>query len=187
MTFIITGPICSGKTTLKANLIRMGFEPVIQYTTRPKRPKEIDGADYHYISNEEFLEMKRRNEFSYFATYVTKMGNLSYGTKRGDIFSGGKKVLVAGPRETLWSLTHYQSEDLYAVYLDIAEDICADRAMKRGDLPQEVRRRLLQDKPVFEKLVRENLVHRRLRSTEDIAAWLNMDKAALNAKYGLPK
>lgn len=187
MTYIITGPTCSGKTTLQRELVKLGFEPVIQYTTRPKRPGEVEDVDYHYISNEEYLEMKRKREFSYFITYATKMGGLSYGTKKSDIFSGGRRVLIAGPQETLWTREHYQSEDLYVVYLDIAEDICADRAINRGDLPQEVHRRLLQDKPIFEELVRKNLVHQRLRSTEDISAWLSMNKAALNATYGLPQ
>jgi len=35
----------------------------VSATTRPPRPGEIDGVDYHFITKEEFEERKKRGEF----------------------------------------------------------------------------------------------------------------------------
>ena len=36
---LLTGKTCSGKDTIKKELIKMGMESVITYTTRPPRKK----------------------------------------------------------------------------------------------------------------------------------------------------
>jgi guanylate kinase len=53
----------------------------VTYTTRPQRPGEIDGRDYHFISREEFGVLRRAGEFLESATVH---GHL-YGTSRADI------------------------------------------------------------------------------------------------------
>jgi len=63
--FVIAGPSGSGKTSLvKALLAR---EPVIRlsisYTTRPPRPGDVDGLDYHFVDEAKFLAMKAQGEF----------------------------------------------------------------------------------------------------------------------------
>ena len=35
----------------------------VSATTRPPRPGEVDGVDYHFITREEFAERRRRGEF----------------------------------------------------------------------------------------------------------------------------
>lgn len=55
---ILVGRAASGKTTLKEELVReWGLKPEISYTTRPPRPGEVDGKDYHFISRGQFIEM----------------------------------------------------------------------------------------------------------------------------------
>lgn len=53
---ILAGPAGVGKSTLCDRLVREvpGFERVITATTRRPRPNEVDGVDYHFISDEEF-------------------------------------------------------------------------------------------------------------------------------------
>lgn len=53
---ILAGPAGSGKSTLCERLVRecAGFERVVTSTTRPPRPGEVDGRDYHFFSDEEF-------------------------------------------------------------------------------------------------------------------------------------
>ena len=46
---LLTGKTCSGKDTIKKELIKMGMESVITYTTRPPRKKEIDKMSYHFV------------------------------------------------------------------------------------------------------------------------------------------
>lgn len=53
---ILAGPAGVGKSTLCDRLVREvpGFERVITATTRKPRPNEVNGVDYHFISDEEF-------------------------------------------------------------------------------------------------------------------------------------
>ena len=53
---ILAGPAGVGKSTLCDRLVREvpGFERVVTATTRRPRPNEVDGVDYHFISEEEF-------------------------------------------------------------------------------------------------------------------------------------
>lgn len=53
---ILAGPAGSGKSTLCERLVREhpGFERVITATTRAPRPGEVNGRDYHFLSDLEF-------------------------------------------------------------------------------------------------------------------------------------
>jgi len=63
--FIITAPSGAGKTSLVKELL--AADPNVQlsvsYTTRPPRPGEIGGKDYHFVSLETFIEMLGKGEF----------------------------------------------------------------------------------------------------------------------------
>jgi len=81
---VLCGPSGVGKTTLIGRLLaeepeRVGFS--VSCTTRPKRPTEVDGADYFFKSEEQFAEMSARGEFVESAT----VGLHQYGTSVGGI------------------------------------------------------------------------------------------------------
>jgi guanylate kinase len=78
--FIISAPSGSGKSTLVHRLLETvpGLTFSISYTTRPPRPSEGNGVDYHFISKQEFEECLERNEF---LEYALVFGNY-YGTNR---------------------------------------------------------------------------------------------------------
>jgi guanylate kinase len=54
--FVITGQSGAGKGTLIKRLLGLfpQLELAVSATTRPRRPGEIEGVHYHFISNEEF-------------------------------------------------------------------------------------------------------------------------------------
>jgi len=76
----VAGPSGVGKTTLCKALIRQipGLKFSVSYTTRPPRPSEVDGRDYIFVSEKEFRERIRREEF---AEWAENYGFL-YGTSR---------------------------------------------------------------------------------------------------------
>jgi guanylate kinase len=63
--FVITAPSGAGKTSLIEAVMKADptLRISVSYTTRPPRPGEKDGADYHFVSDAEFLAMRDRGEF----------------------------------------------------------------------------------------------------------------------------
>jgi guanylate kinase len=81
--FVITGPSGVGKGTLIRELRERvpEVELSISATTRDPRPGERDGADYHFLSREEFDRRVADGEFLEWAEYS---GN-RYGTLRSEV------------------------------------------------------------------------------------------------------
>jgi guanylate kinase len=63
--FIVTAPSGAGKTSLVRSLLEMDklVSLSISYTTRAMRPGEEDGEDYHFVSEERFLQMLEEGDF----------------------------------------------------------------------------------------------------------------------------
>ena len=75
---VLSAPSGGGKTTLCKRLIESlsGMAYSVSYTTRLPRRGEINGKDYHFISQESFQAMKRKGAF---AEWALVHGNY-YGT-----------------------------------------------------------------------------------------------------------
>jgi guanylate kinase len=61
---VISGPSGVGKDATVKHMEEMGypFHFVVTATTRPRRPHEVDGVDYHFVSVPEFTEMLEKDE-----------------------------------------------------------------------------------------------------------------------------
>lgn len=93
--FVITGPSGVGKGTLIRELRSRvpELELSISATTRPPRPGEEDGSDYHFLSREQFDQAVAAGDFLEWATYS---GN-RYGTLRSEVqrrTAGGAAVVL---------------------------------------------------------------------------------------------
>jgi guanylate kinase len=93
--FVITGPSGAGKGTLIKGLLerRSDLELAVSATTRGRRPGEVDGKDYHFLSEDEFLERVERGEFLEHVVYVSGR----YGTLRSEIeriFADGRSCVL---------------------------------------------------------------------------------------------
>jgi guanylate kinase len=63
---IISGPSGVGKSTVVERLIErcpLPLEVSVSATTRPPRPGEVDGVDYHFIEQSQFDEYRARGDF----------------------------------------------------------------------------------------------------------------------------
>lgn len=94
MLLVVSGPSGSGKTTLCRRLADAGEARYsISCTTRPPRPGEVDGTDYHFLSRAEF---ERRLEAGDFLEHALVHGN-RYGSLRSEVWShlhGGLDVVM---------------------------------------------------------------------------------------------
>ncbi|WP_417779376.1 guanylate kinase [Stutzerimonas xanthomarina] len=78
--YIVSAPSGAGKTSLVKALLdaQPQVRVSVSHTTRPMRPGEVDGVNYHFVSREEFLERHTHNEF---LEHAEVFGNL-YGTSQ---------------------------------------------------------------------------------------------------------
>jgi guanylate kinase len=83
IVFVVSAPSGAGKRTILERVIpadpRLGYS--VSATSRPPRPGEVDGRDYHFLTREEF---ERRREAGEFVEWAEVHGNL-YGTLRSEL------------------------------------------------------------------------------------------------------
>src|SRR2546430_5287389 len=81
--FVVTGPSGAGKGTLIERVLPRfpDLALAVSATTRPQRPGETDGVQYHFITGAEF---ERRIEAGEFLEWVDYVGN-HYGTLVAEI------------------------------------------------------------------------------------------------------
>jgi guanylate kinase len=80
---VLSGPSGVGKDAVLVRMKELGrpFYYVVTATTRPQRAKEKNGIDYHFLSREEFQQMKEEGQFLEWAKVY---GNY-YGVPRGEV------------------------------------------------------------------------------------------------------
>ena len=90
---ILSSPSGAGKTTLVKLLSKnKDFNISISHTTRKPRINEIQDEDYHFINNDEFKDLIKKNEFLEYA----EVFNHFYGTTKTPVINNlknGKNVI----------------------------------------------------------------------------------------------
>lgn len=74
---VVTGPSGAGKDTLVNRLLQdpqLGYKRIVTYTDRPRRPNEVEGVDYFFISPQEFQQKIDENFFAEFVPYGKRKG-----------------------------------------------------------------------------------------------------------------
>jgi guanylate kinase len=81
-----------GKGTLIRGLLERvpGLELAVSATTRPPRPGEVNGRDYHFLSPAEFERLVERGDFVEHAVYA---GN-RYGTLRSELERPARGIVL---------------------------------------------------------------------------------------------
>lgn len=139
---VLIGESASGKSSVEKELVNLGFNHVVSYTTRPPRKGEIDGVDYHFISETQFNDMMHNDEFCENSTYR----GWRYGSAKADY--KGKTVIVANPHG-LRQISKQFELDVYSVYINIPRNERLIKLLERGDNVDEACRRSLSDEGQF--------------------------------------
>lgn len=143
MLFVISGPSGCGKSTLIRKVRRSlgDLEFSVSHTTRPPRPSEKDGVDYHFVPAKTFERMVREKRF---VEWARVHGHL-YGTSRAEIERKGRRgdvvldIDVQGARQVRTRLPG-------AVHIFIMPPVAGELrrrlVRRREDSPEAVERRL---------------------------------------------
>lgn len=155
--FIISGPSGSGKSTVLRRLLESCDVPMVlsvSATTRPPRPGEQNGIDYHFLSDDEFQAALARGEFLE-AKEVFGHGRW-YGTLWSEVRRGwqdGKAVILEIDVEG--ALTAKQAvPDAVMIFLHpgSVEELERRLRARATESEDEVRRRLETARRELEKL-----------------------------------
>ena len=92
---VLSGPSAVGKTTVAQRLLAEcpNLTRMVTCTTRAPREGEVDGVDYHFLSDEEFCQRIEAGEFLEHAqVYQHRYGTLKSSVT--EAFKAGKDVLI---------------------------------------------------------------------------------------------
>lgn len=95
LAFVISGPSGAGKNSVinqvMAEIPKLSYS--VSYTTRPPRPHEVPGRDYHFVSKAEFERLIAAGEL---VEHVQYLGDY-YGTGQRqieEVFARGEDVIL---------------------------------------------------------------------------------------------
>lgn len=122
--FVITGPSGVGKTTVAYELLkrRPSLRKVVTCTTRPPRPTETDGIDYHFLSADAFKRLATEDALYESAFHF---GNF-YGSRTADV-----NALLAGGYDVLFVVNVVGAETIKREHPEVI-DIFIDAESAEG-------------------------------------------------------
>lgn len=132
MIFVFTGPDGSGRKTV-ADMVgaTLGLDKVLSYTTRASRPIEEPGQDYHFITEEEFAEAERNNEF----VESVEIEGVKYGIKSKDIeelFDGNDFIYLILNAEGARTLKQLYGDKVTRIFIYVDRDVIIERQRIAG-------------------------------------------------------
>lgn len=161
--FIIAGKSCSGKDKLSRTLIERGYKRIITYTTRPPRPKEKNGLDYNFIDEKSFLDLQEKGFFAETKAYHTVDGIWYYGSAVKDYKNEDNLFIILTP-SGIEDVKKKVNFNHHVIYLFANHETIKNRLKKRGDNPEEAKRRMEQDNLDFKGF--ENIADRIIYNNE---------------------
>lgn len=138
MIVVLVGPSAVGKSTISAALVERGYRQLVSCTTRPPRPGELDGRDYHFQSQVEFDNMLGRDEL---AEHSWAFG-YSYGLPRSEVDGEGPAVAVMDLRGASALKASYPDTVVTFAVVPASWDILETRLQERGGSAEDIAARL---------------------------------------------
>ena len=143
---LILGHSGSGKTYLFKKLLEKGLKPGVKWTTRPTRKYEIEGVDYYFKSEDEFLQSLNENRLLTHESFVVTPENSEkqtwyYGISKEEFEKSQIFILTPGEFRNL-NLSESERKGCFVVFLDIPRSIRESRLHHREDKNDSVIRRL---------------------------------------------
>ena len=139
---ILSSPSGVGKTTLTKKIQQKypNFKISVSHTTRTPRSNEIDGVDYHFVSNEKFKDLIKQNKFYEYA----KIFENFYGTSKEYVDKTIKNndIIFDIDWQGTKKLSKFKNLNLIKIYLITDKSELKKRLIKRNqNTPEEIEKR----------------------------------------------
>ena len=145
LLMVLSSPSGAGKTTLARRLVEADAEIAmsVSVTTRPPRPGETDGRDYHFIDDKRFVRMREGDELLEWARVFDNL----YGTPRAPVeaaIKSGRDILFDIDWQGAQQLSEKMKHDVVRVFILPPSVTALERRLQRRaqDSVEVVRRRM---------------------------------------------
>ena len=160
---ILSSPSGVGKTTITKKIQQKynSFKISVSHTTRPPRSNEVNGVDYHFVTNKQFEKLIEEDQFYEHA----KIFNNRYGTLKKNVDNGihNNDIIFDIDWQGTKQLTKFKNLKLIKIYL-IAEN------------KDELKKRLIKRNQNT-----SNEVEKRFKSfDDDVKHWRDYDYVIIN-------
>ena len=164
LLIVLSSPSGAGKSTISRMLLEADphITMSVSATTRPARPGEVDGLDYHFVDEAEFNRLIDADEFAEWAYVFDHL----YGSPKEPI----KEALKDG-RDILFDIDWQGTQQLeYAFRTDLVLIFILPPSMK------ELERRLLERGTDSDEII----AGRMRRAASEIGHWAEYDYVLIN-------
>ena len=164
--FILSAPSGAGKTTIYREALKTiaGLEFSVSLTTRAPRGGEVEGIDYHFVSEEEF----RRRETSGELAESARVFESSYGTPRGPL-----DAAVTAGRDILLDIDIQGARQIRTIYPNDSVTVFV-LPPSFADLEERLRRRGTEEE--------SKIQHRLLKARSEAEAYPEYDYLIVNSE-----
>lgn len=162
--FVLSSPSGAGKTTISKKMLTSDREIAlsISVTTRPPRPGEVDGVDYHFVDVDTFKKMAADGEFLEWAHVFGHR----YGTPRARV----EELLAAG-KDVLFDIDWQGAQQLYQ---EAGPDVV--RVFVLPPTMEELERRLRARNTDSDEVIAARMA----RAANEISHWDGYDYVLIN-------
>ena len=164
LLIVLSSPSGAGKSTISRMLLESDphITLSISATTRPKRPGEVEGVDYHFVGEAEFQRMVREGEFAEWAPVFDH----HYGSPQAPI-----KAALREGRDVIFDIDWQGTQQLHAA---MGEDLV--RVFILPPSMKELDRRLHERGTDSDKVI----AGRMQRAAAEISHWAEYDYVLIN-------
>ena len=145
LMLVLSSPSGAGKSTISREILAgdSGINMSVSATTRPKRPGEVAGQDYHFVDRAEFNMMVNRRDFLEYA----KVFDNYYGTPAEPVMealAAGRDVLFDIDWQGTQQVAERARDDLVSIFILPPSTMELERRLRKRaqDPPEVVARRM---------------------------------------------
>jgi len=180
---VLLGKSASGKDTIAKHILakHSEFKKAVSHTTRPIRSGEVEGIDYHYVSDEVFDSMK--DSFIEQTSYNVNGELWRYGFSKEEFKEDGNYLVILNPRGLEAFLKSDLKKYVKILYVSCKETERVIRYFVRDNggtnlinLGKQCRDRIKQDKLDFEVDYISSLLNQTVYDSIDTTDGLNEEE-----------